>query len=288
MKRTGSNASLVSATALMLSVDGVFAADPMILYGDGNCAYAAVPLSILLSLAAALAALRLIPEGRPAPLFIRLAVSLGMLVFPVRALLVFLRVLHTLVYDGVGYFSLLAFIVPAVLFIMLRGEEVSARTARCFSWVLLASAAASIASSASGFETYRLYPLLGGSVPRLLTAVLTGMPVFVPPLLCAGLFGKERAGSRTCIVSALIAAGVTACALLASGLCFPSEMLKDMTMPLYSAGALDPRQSFVLRLDKLFIMLWLGGTMISAAHAGAASVRLLKMGAPFAAERRRA
>ncbi len=267
--------SRVSVTALQLSVNGIFALDPRFLYGGGSGAFVTVPLSILLSLLISRALLTLVPDKERAPLALRASVCLGMLAFSALALRTFLHVLNTLVYDA-GNLSLLAFMLPAVLYMAYRGEEVTAWTSRCFALVLLVSLAVSLASSASGFETYRLYPLMGGDPPRALAVTLLCTAAFLPPLLAAGL-AEGEAPFRACTASALIAAGVTFSALLASALCFPAEMLVSMPMPLYAAGALDPRQSFVLRLDKLFIMLWLGGTMIALAHSLAASARLLNI-----------
>ncbi len=269
-----SSPSRVSVTALTLSINGVFALDPGFLYGGGGGAYIAVPLSILLSLLISRAFLKLIPDRRRPPAALRVLLCLGLAAFPALALRTFLHALQTLVYDA-GAVGLLAFILPAVLYIALRGDEVAAWTSRCFALALVLSLAVSVAFSASGFQTYRLYPLPTGNIPYLVGLTLLCTPAFVPPLLAAGLAEGE---ARTPTVSALISCAVTGAALFASALCFPAQMLENMPMPLYAAGALDPRQSFILRLDKLFIMLWLSGDMIALAHALALGARLLKAG----------
>lgn len=281
-----------AAAAISLFVCGVFSIDSKRAYGAGNSTYIAIPLSILVSLAIVILLSRAIERSGCGDLAEYLDGRLGfaegtavltifaacMIRNAVKPFSCFLEVLHRLVFDGASYEMILAIIFPVTVFTAVRGFESIGRLAVCFGGIILISLMIVVVSAVPTYETYRLYPLMGDGPASFLR--LTGEYTLnaLPPMLGLLVMGRGLNGIRfaeKCAVRAALAASA-ACAVtqIALGLTYTYETLSGLLMPLYRINFLSLSQSYALRLDKLFIMVWLCGCVISCAWSIFTAARL--------------
>lgn len=275
-------AEAVSMAAISLCVNGIFSPDPSLLYAEDGRAYIAAPIAVLFALTVLLLIVRVMRDtgcGNAAELFRRAAggasilfalpIVCALLLCAVAPFFTLTQVLQRLVFDGVNFINILAFILPVTAYMAIKGTECVGRTAKCFILLLLAAFAVSFVSAAQGFDASRLCPQPVGGMGSLGSAA--ALTAFVlPPLLgltiCGGFLQGAAYIRRSGINAALTAVVVCTAAQLAVSLCFPRTELTDILAPIFRMGLLSPKQSFVLRLDKLFIMIWLTGAMISGAY----------------------
>lgn len=272
-----------AAAAVALFICGVFSIDAKRAYGEGNSTYVAIPLSILVSLVLVILLSRAIERSGCADLAeyldkrigfaggfpILVMVSAGMIRCAVKPFSGFLEVLHRLVFDGASYPMILAFVFPVTVFITIRGFESIGRLAVCFGGIILLSLIAAVVSAAPTYEVYRLYPLMGDGTKSFIRQTAEYTLNALPPLLGLLVMGKGLNGLRfaeKCAVRASIVSAA-ACALTqtALGMTYSYDTLSGLLMPLYRINFLSLSQSYALRLDKLFIMVWICGCVISSA-----------------------
>ena len=287
MKRYQGSIGIAEGAALAVTalfIGGVFAVDPKFAYQDGNSTYLTIPLAVILSLTAAvfcinacentgskdLAELFKAVFGRIGGVAAAALLSAAFVLAASKPLTCFLTVLHRLVYDGASYWTILAFIYPVILIMAWKGFETLGRMAAVFSGIVFLSAAAAIVSAIPSFETYRLYPLLSGSTAGSLSFTGYETLMLLPPISALlinarGLNGIGYARRIACI-SGAAAALICGLAQLAVSLVYPYKVLSGLLMPLYRINYLSLSQSYALRLDKLFVMIWLTGALISSAY----------------------
>ena len=274
--------------AISLSVCGLFTIDGGKAYSSGNLTYLELPLAILVSLApvclAAIAVRRAGDKGLPALLRFALGGAFGFFAaLPIAAALVFcaakplsalVSALHGLVYEEVAYPRLLLFVLPVTAFMAWRGEKGLGRTAIVFSALLILTAAAAVGYSASGFEAYRLepFPDLGEAAAFTGSQTLYALAPF-SALLCFG--GRNAPSPKKAVTAGLFAALFCFVMQLALALVYPARVLEGLPLPLARMTFLNISQSYVLRLDKLLIMVWTAGCMLSGAFLISAASRLL-------------
>ena len=274
----------VCVAAIALSTGGVFGIDPVYAYLGGNSTYISMPLSIIVSLLIMLPVLKLMDAtkcrdiselflksaGRAGGIMLMLPICAALLICAAKPLMAFAQVLHRMVYDGVKYSSIIVFMFPVAVFMAWKGLETVGRTAKCIAVLPLVALAAAVMSSASGFEIYRLFPLVGDGMKHFVLFAVSDTFVFIPPiaglLICGEALGGNEFIRKAAVRSAFIAFAVCFIAQLAISLSFRSGLLAESVMPLYKIGFLTAKQSFVLRLDKLFIMIWLCGALVSCAY----------------------
>ena len=281
-----------AAAAISLCMNGIFAMDPAYAYEGGNSTFITAPFSVLISLLPVLLLISSMDRTGSRSLAEHMEKTLGG--FPGRALAfltaatlvlcaamplaAFAQVLHKLVYDGVKYTAILAFIFPAVVFIAWKGFESIGRMALCIAGLILAAFAAAVINAFPGFRLYRLYPLMGDGARHMISFSLSETLAFMPPLTALTVEGGALQGTgnlrRTASRAALVSAFVCFSAQLAIGLSYPAQTLAGMTAPLYRIGFLRVDAGYLMRLDKLFIMIWLSGAMLSAAYCIYSASRL--------------
>ena len=277
-------AESVSLAALSLFTCGVFAIDPKTAYAEGNLTYLSIPVSVLLSLCVVLVCSAAIERkgcgdlfglfrstlGKAPAFLLTLALSASFIFAAAKPLSSFVEVLHRLVYDGVSYGSLFVFIVPAVVFAAWKGFESTGRLALIFSALILVSVVAAVLSAAPEFDAGRLFPFPGTVALGFTKDALSGMLFTLPPLaaLAVNAVGLGGAGQmrRSALLGALFASLGIGLTQLAIALIYPPRVLSGLLMPLYRINFLSLSQSYALRLDKLFIMIWLSGCVICAAY----------------------
>jgi hypothetical protein len=265
-------------TGVSLLVCGLFTVEGGLAYADGNLTYLELPLAMLLSLVAALPAAFVLKRSgeETLPALFRSAFGgFGGRAFalPLAAALVFcaaaplsqlVNALHGLVYSEVPPARIFIFVIPTTAFMAWRGAKGLGRTAIVVSALLAVSAAAALIYSAPGFETYRLTPLPGIQSVFAFTGshTLYALAPFAALLSSGGGEGKQP---QKAAFAGLFAALISGLMQLALALVYPARVLEGLSLPLARITFLSVSKSYVLRLDKLLIMLWTAGCMLSAA-----------------------
>ena len=272
----------IALTALSLFINGLFSADSRTAYAHGNSTYLSIPLAVLLSLILTMLLMNAsrndesLPElmrrgtGKVGAAILSLPIAAAFVLAAAKPLTGFTEVLHRLVFDGVSYWAILLYVFPVTVFIAWKGFESVGRLALIFSGLILASVVIAAVSASPEFDSSRLYPLLGTGTREFLSFTASETLFLLPPLLAAhinlrGLNGREHA-RKIVMISALSAALLIGLTQLALGLIYPYKVLAGLLTPLYRINFLSLSQSYVLRLDKLFIMVWLTGSVISSAY----------------------
>ena len=279
-----------AALALSLGVFGVFSVDGSV-YAGFVPTYITVPAALVLSSLPALAVQAVLSRHKTAQneklfssifpkinsMFFALILSAALILSSAKPLSVFTEVLHKLVFDGVDVKLILAFVFPVVAYIAYKGADCASNTAIILALPLLLSLVLSIALSAESFDISRLYPFPGASLEDSARHILSSSASFIPVMAGTVIIssGSDSSGQASVSRALLIALPATAVSLLSIRLVYPAPLLVDMTMPLYRIGFLDPWPSYLLRLDKPFIMLWLIGCLTATAFCAAVSSHAL-------------
>lgn len=292
MKKAREGLRSVSMAALIsLCVCGVFGPSPGSFTEGSNTAYISVPLAALVSGAAGAALFALFrsggktfpelldPFGRAVGTALALPLALGLLFCAVRPLSVFIQVLHRLVFDGAVFALIQAFVLPVTFFMAAKGASSVGRTALVLAGVIGLSFAANTVLAAPGFDAYRLYAGLGEGAGQTLSSALSYSFFFMTPLLGiavnAGEGDLRSLSHRSALVTGVKAAAVCFAAQISTALSFHPAMLGDMIMPLCRIAFVSPKPGAIYRFDKVFVMIWLMGAMISAAYCLASGARLV-------------
>lgn len=280
--RSGLQEGICTAAAA-LSIGGIFSIEAKKVYEHGNSSYITLPLAALAALLLFLAVLKLMRSIGARDLFELYSKGFGKtpaaLVSSVTAMLLlfqaflplsqFLKALHGLFFEGVSYSRLALFLMPVVLLLARFGLESVARTAKCFSLMILAILLISIAASVSEFEVYRLFPLPGDDIFGITAKTIEQVGLFLPALTALLVvsegFNGTAAVKRIGITASLIAAAVCFAAQLSLGLVYTYRELSQQFMPLFRINHLNMFEAHLLRLDKLAHIAFLNGALISAA-----------------------
>ena len=277
-------AEAACAAGISLCVNGLFDIDQKRAYAFGNSTYIWLPLAALVSLAVFLLASAAMEKrgsenladlffgafGRPLGIIASLTVCVSLLICASVPLGNFTHVLDDLVYEGVEYPKLFAFLIPAAGFIAFRGLETIGRLSRLYVCVLIAALSAAFLSSFKSQMGYRMYPIAGDGAAHLLGCAASGGVFFLPPLAALLVFGEglqgaehaRKAGKR----AALIAAAVCLAVQLMLARLYTYEGLSQVFMPLCRVNYPGIERSYVMWLDKLLVMAWINGALISSGY----------------------
>ena len=292
---------------IAMTVGGIFSYDPGYLYAAGNSAYVSSVITAGMAALLFCASLSSVKRagtrdacelvesrfGRIARTASAVPLSIALILCAARPISIFAQVLHRLVFDGSDYYSILAFILPVTFYMAVKGHVSVARTSVCVSFVLAASLVLVILLSAKGYESFRLYPLIGDGIPHMMSCAVSDLVFIAAPLLSmTGVrdLSYERA-THGCVrgdlsddranrlVSGIKAAGGAALLItlsrLAAGLAYDPQSLSEMLIPLYRIGFVSPRPGAMFRFDKIFIMIWLTCCMVSSAYCVDSAAELL-------------
>lgn len=264
-------------------IPAIFTVSTRVTYENGNASYAATAFSALLALllfwfvTAAMRArgcdtlsglYRLAFGGFGAAVAAALTACLlaaSAAVPMARMLLILGR--YVFVNASEGRIALYFLIAASVLAI--SGLETVARTARLLVFWVFLSFLLTVVIAMPAFESYRLYPLLGGSAERLVWQSVNGTVRFLPALIALSICGRGvqgvrnvwRGGLLAAALSVLLASGVQFCL----GLCYGYQTLSDMHAPIYRMTMAVRTGSAYLRTDKLLLFFWVVGAMLTAA-----------------------
>ena len=293
MKAERARPSLCFAAFLAMTVNGIFSTEPSWAYSSGNSAYIAAPISAALA-ALITAAVFSLPEragvdslpellrsrfGRLGAMLFALPLSAALVICAARPISVFAQVLHRQVFDGSGYFAILAFILPVTFFMAAKGARSVSGTAVCVAFVFSAALIAGMLLPMRGYEAYRLYPIMGDGAGHMLRFAASDELYVASPLIGLCAFGSgfksPSIAKKGSLTAAVLAAVLIAAGRLAEGLAYDPKTLSEMLMPLYRLSFVSPRPGALVRFDKLMIMLWLTGCMVSSAYCVTAAAELI-------------
>jgi hypothetical protein len=283
----------VCASAIALSVSGIFSLDTKQVYEHGNSSYITLPLAALIALLLFLALLKLMKNAGAADLFGLLSKGFGMAAAPFASAAVailllfsaylplsqFIQALHGLFFEGVSYARLAIFMVPAVLFLAWLGLEAVVRTAKCFSILIFIMFLLSVAASASEFEISRLFPLPGNSIRSIAVQTFEEIGLFLPVMISlltvSEGFNDTETTKKIAIRASLISASILFIAQFSLGMIYTYTELSKQFMPIFRINHLNMFEAHMMRLDKVAHVVFLNGALISAAFYAYCAAYLL-------------
>lgn len=187
----------------------------------------------------------------------------------------FTKLLRCFVFDGVSALSVIAFIFPVTAYAALVPARALGRTALIVLPLTLLAFAAAILPTAPGFKWDRLLQSVPNGAASEAKYVLREtrlfLPIFAALLIDPRVKRKEKTAARSAVPAAVIIAAV----LVSVALIYPAEALARMTVPIARISFLTLKQSYAPRLDKVLIMIWLSGSIASAAFCTGSAGRLL-------------
>ena len=274
----------ICAAAIAMCANGMFDVDAGYAYEKGNTTYISIPLSALSAALVFILAAKIMKEhgikslcslfqfafGKVLAVAASVLICASLIFCAAEPLANLTQVLDGAVYEGVEYPALLAFILPVTIFIAFKGMETIARTAKVFAALLVLSVAAAFVLSLPGQQSYRLYPLPGDSAGHFVRFTLSQWICFLPPLAvlliaAPGLHGTEHA-EKIGISSAVITAIICFAAQFMLARLYSYKALGSLFVPLCRVRYLSLERSYAMWLDKLLIMAWLIGCMVSSAY----------------------
>ena len=280
----------VSVTSVCLTVNGLFTSETKNLYTRGNASYLTLPIAMLLSLLLFLLMLSVMDRVGAGNLGELLTLGFGKRLsvpssFLLYALLLFaaylplsqfIRAMHGLFFEGASYTKLVLYVLPAMLFIAWLGLETISRTAKIYSSLLIAFFVLAVLSSATEFETYRLYPLFGNGLKNIVVQIFeeigTFLPAFLSLLAVSDGFNGLESTKKIGIISGFTAMVICAIGQLTIGLVYTYKELSGVFIPLFRVSYLNLFEAHLMRMDKLAHMAWLNGSILAGSfyiYAGA-------------------
>jgi len=274
----------VAMTAMALFFYGVFAIDPAFAYTAGNSVYAAIPLSIGLSLGIFLLYYAAMKKSRSRDLYDLLTYSVGragagiVSAMLIAMLLIcayiptsrLITLLNAFVFVTRHYEYMCVYLIPVVGVIVFLGFETISRMSLFYAPLIFLATLAAAAAAFPSYQTYRLYPLFGDGVFHMLEFAVSDTVMFIPPLFGILVAGRTIQGlgkaKRAAIYSGVIAIGICAVTLFALALVFDYKELTPIRIPLYRINMRLPQSHVFVRLDKLGIFIWLAGAILSSIY----------------------
>lgn len=244
---------------------------------------AAILLSLLPVLIAALS-LRSQSKGLGAKLrrglrafapFAALPLAVSLVFAAALPLCEFTSFIRSFVFDGVPALSVLAFTLPVIACAALFGLEPAGRASRIVLPLALIALALAIVPAAPEFDPQRLGSFdLPSAAQSIFSDIRLFLPVLCALLINSGAADRPKHNGKNLACSAVVSAPHVLLALLSVGLVYPAKLLQGMTLPLARLNFLSVRQSYAMRLDKALVMVWLAGSMLSAAYCLYSAARL--------------
>ena len=268
----------INVIGIALLINGMFSIDSAKAYANGNSTFISLPLALALSGAAFLLICYAIRRSETVNLHTMLEYSFGKVIGKIITVLVCLS-LVSLVYgplvnildylrimtNDASSTAVASFILPVMVALSWMGLETIGRTANCISLLFLLSIAVIIVVAADGYETHRLYPLIGNDVSDIAMFTSSGVFKFLPPLLLLlsltggtqGLGNAKRSG----LIASLIAFVLITIIQLSIGLTYNYTELQRMSIPFSQISMLT--ETLGIRFDRFASMIWLIGTILT-------------------------
>ena len=274
----------VSAAAVVMCINGLIDIEPNYAYSLGNSTYVSIPASAVIALALFTSVCAVMKRSGACDLWQLFKLSFGKVgaILPTALICVsllacasiplgnFTHVLDDHVYEGVEYPTLFAFLLPAVVFIAYKGLEVMGRTSKIYSVILVVSLAVAFVVSLPRQQVYRMYPLMGDGARHALMFSASSLACFVPPLSALLIFGRGLQGigftKRAGIIASIIAAAVCFAVHFMLSRLYTYKGLTNVFMPLCRINYQGIERGYIMWLDKLLVMAWLNGAIISAGY----------------------
>ena len=181
------------------------------------------------------------------------------------------------VYTGADFTAVLCYIAPCLLLLVLLGLEAILRTSRMFLWLSMLSLLLMLVYAAPQFQSYRLFPILGGGMGELIGQTGKALLRFLPPLLALLIVGQGVHGIRHARKSGrmalLMALPLVLAIQLGEALSYYHSGLAGLSAPLYQIVEVAQINQPGMRLDRLLIFFWvLPGVLGTAYYLYAASL----------------
>lgn len=272
----------ICLATIAMCVGGLFTLEPELTYSNGNASYLTLVIAALLALLVFLLASACMKRmeyvnfpsmledtcGKFGGGVLSIILLFGFVFAAYDPLARFVQVMHGLFFSGVDYRQIILFMLPNVIIIAWLGLETLGRTAKCFFILLFAVTIATVLAAAGEYESYRLYPIMGGSIKNVATLSLSETSAFFPAfaalLICAKGLNSNKTMLGTGVYAGIIAALICAAMQLLLGMVFTYSELQRLVMPLCRINHISANEASMLRMDKIAQIFWLNGSMIAA------------------------
>lgn len=280
----------ICLATIAMCVGGLFTLDPQFTYSNGNASYLTLVIAAVLSLLVFMLASVCMKRmeyvnlsgmledtcGKLGGGVLTIMLLIGFVFASYDPLARFVQVMHGLFFSGVDYRQIILYMMPSVIIIAWLGLETLGRTAKCFFILLFAVTIATVLAASGEYESYRLYPLIGGSVKNAASLSLSETSAFLPAFAALLICSKGLNGNKNMLsvglYAGIIAAAICAVIQLLLGMVFTYRDLQKLVMPLCRINHISADEASMLRLDKIAQVFWMNGSMLSGAfyiYAGA-------------------
>lgn len=262
----------------------VFTVDSQQAYSAGNSSYIWMSLSILVSLAAAMAIMSAMEKSGADTLDKLFTAAFGktagriaaiplILLFIASAFLIltdFVNMIHSFVFYNSGYWEIALWVLLTSLLLSFMGLECISRTTLLILPIFAAALLAALLIPYKSYAVYRLSPFPGNSLWDMGRLALYNLPrafgammalLTVTDRLCGMRFARS-----SCVIGAVCAAALTALTQLAIGMAYDYIDLADMLFPLYRMEMIMTEEGYIFRMDNLSLFFWLMAGITTAAY----------------------
>ncbi|NLL35573.1 MAG: endospore germination permease [Clostridiales bacterium] len=178
----------------------------------------------------------------------------------------FQEVLHLYVLrNSPDWFIISAFVISMVI-ISFFGLEGLVRTAKIFSFFIVAGFLTLLFLASGDYNTSNIFPILGFGIQKTLVyAVLrssTYGEVIILTVFAGSLQGTDYV-KKAGLTALIISGAISTLSFLAYVLSFPFYISQEVVSPMYELSQMIDRGRFLQRIEPIFLFLWVITTLIS-------------------------
>jgi len=179
----------------------------------------------------------------------------------------FQEALHVYTYHNTpDWYTILIFVICLAILSFL-GLETIVRTAKLFSFFVIAGMLAVLLLAAENYDITNLFPILGYDIKKNIMHGIIRSSAYGEVIILA-VFARSLQGTgyvkKAGIASLTISGIVITLTLLAYILTFPFYIAEEVTSPMYELSQLIDFGRFVQRIESVFLLVWILVTLISS------------------------
>lgn len=281
--RSGTSESVFSLS-LAMTICGLFIISSEQAYAGGNSTYISVPLGCLLAFfvyaACAWAQIKT-GSGDLSELFTyafgRVASSvISVVICAIQVLFIsiimdrFLNLMQAFFFHDASIYALAGYFFAVTTVLACMGFEVQNRTAKLTAILFLLVHILLLFNSRSGYESYKIYPVVGDGSEHMLLFSLQSVILFLPSLTvllsCSGGVNGSASGMRISLRATTVTTIICAVTQLFLALSATYDELAEFFMPLYRMSMVTGEENFLVRLDKVSAFIWTLGALSACAY----------------------
>ena len=262
-------------------ISGLFSFESDTAYLKGNSTYLSLPLACILSFgvfllcsyamsktgASDLKMLFVNSYGQGLGIIMCFIITIIMIANTCVLLNKFLNVMNSYFFQEASYYAIMFYMIVVIAAFGIMGFETINRTSKIIGVILLLMLILLFLNSASGYQTYKMYPIAGDGAKNMLSFSFCSTLFFLPAIISALITSKGMHGivnaRKNVINAAIIAIIICGVSQFLLALSFTYDELSTLYMPLYRMSMITGDENFIVRIDKLSGFAWLIGALLS-------------------------